>query len=94
MPRFTSDVELGIKYRDPQTGIEGTATSVHFYQYACERVTLEVMTNDGELNEYTFDAPRLEPQAGGRRLRTERTGGPGNGARQPSSRAALPGRGA
>jgi hypothetical protein len=32
--KYATDVELGKRYRDPQTGIEGVATAVTFYQYA------------------------------------------------------------
>lgn len=74
---YRSDVELGEKYRDPQTGIEGTATAVTFYQYACERVTLE-WANDGEIQESSFDAPRLESVETGERVGATRTGGPGD----------------
>lgn len=75
---FQSDVELGKTYLDPQTGIKGVATSVHFYQYACERVVLEYVKPDGELQEVTFDAPRLEDIEDKKRLTTDRTGGPGS----------------
>jgi hypothetical protein len=84
---YGSDVKLGERYRDPQTGIEGVATSIHFYQYACERVTLEMVAKDGELKEYTFDAPRLENAATGERARTERTGGPGGDSDRPGNPA-------
>lgn len=57
---YKSDIVLGKRYRDPQTGIEGVATGLHFYQFACERVTLEVRTKQDEIKEYSFDAPRLE----------------------------------
>lgn len=80
---YDSDIELGKRYRDPQTGVEGTATSAHFYQYACERVTLEYMKSDGALQELTFDAPRLESVETGKRAQTTRTGGPGS----PSERS-------
>lgn len=53
-------IEFGKEYRDTQTGIKGVATSIHVYQYGCERITLEAINNDGDINEYTFDAPRLE----------------------------------
>jgi hypothetical protein len=58
MTDFTTDIELGKRYKDGQTGIEGTATSVHFYQYACERVAIEAVI-EGKIEEYYFDAPRL-----------------------------------
>lgn len=77
--KYTTDIKLGETYCDPQTGIRGVATSIHFYQYACERVTLEFLKGDGELQENTFDAPRLENvKTPGVRATTERTGGPGS----------------
>jgi hypothetical protein len=85
--KFETDIDLGEKYLDPQTGIQGTATSIHFYQYACERVTLEVVLHKGELKEYTFDAPRLQHAETGERATTTRTGGPGSSVDQPSTRS-------
>lgn len=76
---FTTDVVMGEKYRDPKTGIEGHVTGVHFYEFGCERVTLQVLTNQGSLEEYGFDAPRLERVATGKAPRVERTGGPARG---------------
>lgn len=76
MPEYTSDVILGERYRDTQTGTEGVATSVHFYQYACERITLEVVKNDRSLEDYSFDAPRLEAVSTGTPLTATKTGGP------------------
>lgn len=80
MPKTTykSDIILGERYRDPQTGIEGVATSAHFYQYACERIVLEFVKPDGELQENTFDAPRLESVKTGKRAEVTKTGGPGS----------------
>lgn len=72
----STDIELGKKYRDDQTGIEGIATSIHFYQYACERVTVEFIKSDGELQEVTFDAPRLRSIESGRLAQVTKTGGP------------------
>lgn len=74
--KYGTDIKLGEKYSDPQTGIVGTATSIHFYQYGCERVTIELIVS-GKLEEYTFDAPRLVAEATGKRATTTRTGGPG-----------------
>jgi hypothetical protein len=77
--KYGSDIKLGEKYRDPQTGIVGTATAVYFFQYACERVQLEFVKTDGEMKEYVFDAPRLETLTPvPKRARAERTGGPGS----------------
>lgn len=80
---YKSDVKLGVRYRDPQTGITGVATAVYFFQHACERVQLETVKADGELKEYVFDAPRLEtipevPAEKPKRARASRTGGPGS----------------
>jgi hypothetical protein len=76
MTNFRTDIKLGTKYRDDQTGIEGIATSIHFYQYACERVTIEFIKNDGELQEVTFDAPRLRSLESGLLAKVAKTGGP------------------
>jgi hypothetical protein len=85
--KYGSDVELGKRYRDPQTGIEGTATAVTFYQYACERVMLETVVQ-GKIEEYGFDAPRLEDVDTKERADSKRPGGPGD----PVPRAAEPSR--
>ena len=72
--RYVTDVKLGERYRDRQTGIEGTATAVTFYQFGCERVGLEAVVA-GKIEEYHFDAPRLEDVATKQPLVTTRTGG-------------------
>lgn len=88
--KYGSDIRLGEKYREPRTGIEGTATSLHFYEHACERVTLEYLDNDRNIAEVTFDAPRVrlvaKPDVP---VTTARTGGP---ARAGEARK-VPGRG-
>ena len=58
MSPYRADITLGRRYRDRQTGIEGTATAVTFYQHGCERVTIETVVA-GKIEEYGFDAPRL-----------------------------------
>lgn len=80
--KYGSDIELGKRYQDPQTGIEGTATGIGFYQYACERVTIECVIA-GKIEEYVFDAPRLQTMDTAERARAQRTGGPGDVPRQP-----------
>jgi hypothetical protein len=75
--KYRTDIELGKRYKDPQTGIEGTATAVTFFQYACERVSIETVVA-GKIEEYGFDAPRLESVETQKRARAERTGGPGD----------------
>lgn len=76
--KYLSDIVLGERYRDDQTGIEGTATVVSFYQHGCERVSVEVV-HDGEIKEYGFDAPRLTRVATNQRATSDRTGGPARG---------------
>ena len=73
--KYETDIVLGERYVDKQTGIEGTATAVHFYQYGCERVNLEAVV-EGKIEEYAFDAPRLTHKATDRQATTTRTGGP------------------
>lgn len=73
---FKTDIKLGDRYRDDQTGIEGVATSVHFYQHACERVTLEYVNKDGDISEVTFDSPRLTNLRTHLTATTTKTGGP------------------
>lgn len=73
--KYESDIQLGETYRDEQTGITGVATSVGFFQHACERIVLEFV-NDGELKEYAFDAPRLVHVNTNEPAKSERPGGP------------------
>jgi hypothetical protein len=79
---YSTEVVLGNKYRDTQTGIEGTAIAVTFWQHSCERVIIEtVSAHDGKLEEYTFDSPRLElvsPPA--KEYKKPANGGPGGSA--------------
>lgn len=75
--KYGSDIELGKQYQDPQTGIRGVATAITFYQYACERVQIECVIQD-KIEEYGFDAPRLESVETRERAGTARTGGPGD----------------
>lgn len=72
---FTSDITLGEGYQDEQTGITGVATAISFYQYACERVTLELVVR-GRVEEYTFDAPRLISVESGLHAASTTPGGP------------------
>ena len=78
--KYASDIVLGEKYRDEQTGIEGIATSVSFYQHACERVVLELVV-EGKIEEFAFDAPRLTHVETNRKATSEKTGGPDRGER-------------
>lgn len=85
---YRTDIIVGDKYVDKQTGIEGTATAVCFYQFSCERVSLEAVV-EGKIEEYQFDAPRLTHIATQKTATVTRTGGPGRGAtgRDPMARA-------
>lgn len=70
-------VELGRRYRDPQTGIEGTAVARTEHQHGCARVLIEYVT-DGKIEEVGFDEPRLVEADSGRSAAPEeaRPGGP------------------
>lgn len=83
--RYKSDIILGEKYRDEQTGYEGVATAIFFFQHACERVCIE--TYDKKTKKViseTFDSPRLTHIATNKTATSDRPGGPsrGEGARQ------------
>jgi hypothetical protein len=57
---FKTNIELGKKYRDKQTGYEGTAAAIYFFEHGCERVELKSLTrHSGELAIAVFDAPEL-----------------------------------
>lgn len=74
---FPSDIVTGERYRDNQTGFEGVATSVTFFQHACERVCLETYdTERKQVIEAVFDAPRLTNIDTGHTARVTKTGGP------------------
>lgn len=72
---YRSDIKLGEKYRDRQTGFEGHAVAVYFYEHACERVEIKALV-DGEIKSYVFDALELESVKTGVRATSTRTGGP------------------
>lgn len=76
--KYGSDILLGERYIDKQTGFEGTATAITFFQYACERVCLENYDPQRkEVKESIFDAPRLTSLKTGKTAVVEKTGGPG-----------------
>jgi hypothetical protein len=76
--RYSSDIRLGERYRDVQTGIEGTATCLTFHQHGCERVGIEAVVA-GKIEEYGFDAPRLVHVETQQQARAQRVGGPARG---------------
>jgi hypothetical protein len=87
--KYGSDIKLGERYRDDQTGFEGVATSISFFQYACERVAVEAYdAQRREVKTEVFDAPRLTSVRTNERATTDRTGGPQlpNAQRSPLSR--------
>ena len=79
MTTFQTDVVMGEKYRDPKTGIEGFVVGIHFYEYGCERVTLQTVNSQEEINDYGFDAPRIERVSDGTSPKATKTGGPARG---------------
>lgn len=74
---YTADVKLGEKYRDEQTGVEGTAVGLTF-QYGRVRVSIESV-RDGEIKEYVFDAPRLASIETNEKIEADDNGGPDRG---------------
>jgi hypothetical protein len=59
MPGYESDVQMGERYCDTQTGFEGTCTAVTFFQHGCERLTLKGINKLGNIVDYAFDAPEV-----------------------------------
>lgn len=75
--KYASDIILGERYADDQTGFEGVATAVYFFQHACERVLLEAYDRERkEVKEQAFDAPRLRHIKSGVAATSTRPGGP------------------
>lgn len=86
---YKSDIKLGEKYRDDQTGFEGVATVISFFQHGCERASLEIYDEVRKvIVEQSFDVPRLTHVGTGKTATTTRTGGPGDAVsrRGPVSR--------
>jgi len=79
-------VTLGERYRDTQTGIEGVAVARTEFQFGCERITLEHVGDDKKIEEYVFDAPRLEDAATREPIDHERRPG---GNHPPSPRTGI-----
>jgi hypothetical protein len=75
---YRSDIVLGERYRDDQTGYEGVAVAIMFFQHACERVELETIKDDKSIIGHAFDAPRLTHIATGKTAKTDLPGGPGD----------------
>jgi len=74
---YKSDIILGDRYIDKQTGYEGVATSVSFFQHACERVCVETFDRERQsVIECVFDAPRLTHVETQAVATTTKTGGP------------------
>lgn len=80
---YKSDIVLGERYVDKQTGYEGVATCITFFQHACERIILENYDAERkQVKEVVFDAPRLTHIATDKIAKTKKTGGPGQPAGQ------------
>lgn len=90
MTTYKSDIVLGERYTDSQTGFEGVATAVYFFQYGCERVEVQTMdATTQEIRTNCFDSPRLVHVKSGKVPKVARTGGPGSST---EGRAAISGR--
>jgi hypothetical protein len=77
---YSSDIKVGARYLDKQTGIEGPVTSLVFFQHGCERACIEIF--DGkEIKEFYFDAARLTAVETGKTASADR---PGGGSNPPS----------
>lgn len=77
MTAYKSDIKLGERYRDEQTGYEGIATAIYFFQHACERVQVETYDPvKKSVIETVFDAPRLTHIKSGTQAQSTRPGGP------------------
>lgn len=85
---MTQPTQLGEKYRDTQTGIEGVAISSTHYQHGCERIQLEFLIG-GKLVMEVFDAPRLVRVSDNSPIAHEARPG---GDQSIAARAAVPGR--
>lgn len=72
---YRSDIRLGEEYRDTVTGVVGTATSLHFFRNACERVVLTYL-NKGLVQDASFDAVDLTHVATEEPAKAEKPGGP------------------
>lgn len=57
--QYESEIQLGGKYRDEQTGFEGVAIYLTFHQHSCERAAIEGKAEGGDIKAYEFDAVRL-----------------------------------
>lgn len=78
MTTFKTQIKLGEKYRDTQTGFVGVASAVFFFEHGCERVNLKGINFQGEVVEYVFDAPELEHVETAKKIKlvTPKPGGP------------------
>ena len=89
MAKYKSELETGKRYRDTATGFEGTCIAVTFWQHGCERGTLKGINNQGDVVDYSFDAPELElVRTDGEKTRPvklleKKTGGPHDRAGAP-----------
>lgn len=77
---YKSQIVMGEEYVDEQSGFQGIATAIYFYQFGCARVNVEAYDKSRkEIRSLTFDAPRLTHVKSKKRVTVKETGGPGNG---------------
>lgn len=60
MSTFSTQLVLGERYRDTNTGFEGKCVSISFFEHGCERCGIRGMNKQGDIVEYAFDAPEVE----------------------------------
>lgn len=67
MTDTATNIKLGDRYRDTDTGFEGIANAVTIYEFRCPRVQLTALV-DHKPAEHWFDEPKLEHVNGSKRL--------------------------
>jgi hypothetical protein len=59
MTSFETSIEFGERYRDKNSGYEGVATALYFYEFGCARVSLVSMDDKGDVKDLSFDEQSL-----------------------------------
>lgn len=70
-----AEIKLGEKYRDTVTGFEGVAVGRFEYLHGCTRIALQANVN-GDIKDYSFDAPALVAVKDEQAFTSKKTGGP------------------
>lgn len=55
----STDVELGLKYRDKVSGWTGIATGIFFYMNGCVRIALDSKDENGKPHTEVFDQEQI-----------------------------------